>query len=43
MPRISCYLGDVRAVEIGPGYGRLFAYLHDDVTQRLKAARSVQI
>lgn len=27
MPRIGAFLGDVRAVEIGPGHGRLTAYL----------------
>ena len=27
MPRLSAWLGDVRAVEIGPGHGRLTAYL----------------
>lgn len=29
MPRIGPFLGDVRAVEIGPGQGRLSAYLKD--------------
>lgn len=29
MPRIGSFLGDIRAVEIGAGYGRLTAYLKD--------------
>lgn len=37
----TAVLGLCAAPELDPGYGRLFAYLHDDVTRRLASPRLV--